>query len=71
MSERLANFIILLEEHFENDEISFQNVYESMKLIKGNEECSFHIVFVTFLWVPLHEERKYDVIVLVKLLNST
>ena len=33
LSERLANFIMISEEHWEDNEISFQNMYEHMELV--------------------------------------
>ena len=74
VSGRLANLIMILEEHWKNDEILFQNVY-------GHRESvvlRVQVMLITYCfcdffvsWVPLHDERKRNVIVPEKVLNSS
>ena len=42
LSEPLVNYFMISDEYLENDETSFQNIYE-------HNDCSLHIVFVTFM----------------------
>ena len=65
LSEGLTNLVMILsEEQWESHETSFRNLYEQMEpVIKENEECLLHIVFVIFcLWVPLNDESKHGVV---------
>ena len=39
LSGRLANIIMISEEQWENDEISFQNVYDHMELVNGRKQA--------------------------------
>ena len=52
LSERIANIIMISEEHWKNDETLFQSVYgHRCSVNTGNEECTLHIVFVTFCFM--------------------
>ena len=74
VSGRLANLIIISEEHWKNDEILFQNVYgHSESVVLRVQVMLITYCFCCFLvsWVPWHDEGKLDVIVQEKLWNSS
>ena len=55
---------MISEKHLENDEIMFQNVYwhrESLDCKDTRDTRYILCVLLFVLWVPLHEERKRDV----------
>ena len=59
LSGRLANLILISEEHWKNDEMLFQNVYghrESV-VLRLQVKCSLHTVFVTFGFMGTLERR--------------
>ena len=72
LSERIADLIMISEEHWKNDETLFHSVNKQRKSVNLMVRAMpKHIVFVTFcLWVPLHDERKLDVLVLENIWNS-
>ena len=71
LSERLKTFFMISEEHWENDKISFQNMFGACKL-KDTRDAHYILCLLHFvLWATTHEERKRSVIVPEKLWSST
>ena len=72
LSERIADLIMISEEHCKNDKILFQSVKEQMESIHLRVRA-MHITccFCDFcLWKALHDENKRDVLVQEKICNS-